>query len=80
MAHPLKRALICPNPYHGDTIGRMDKDQLRRKRKKLGLTQEELAKRLDMSRPSIARYEGGIKPIPKTVELALKAIEAEERK
>ena len=58
----------------------MDKDTFRRKRERLGLTQEELAKRLGKSRPMIARYESGEFPIPKTVELALKMIEEEERR
>jgi transcriptional regulator with XRE-family HTH domain len=58
----------------------MDKDTFRRKRERLGLTQEELAKRLGKSRPMIARYESGEFPIPKTVELAFKVIEEEERR
>jgi transcriptional regulator with XRE-family HTH domain len=57
----------------------MDKDQFRRKRKRLGLTQTELAKRLGKSRPQIARYESGEFPVPKAIELAMKAIEAEEK-
>jgi transcriptional regulator with XRE-family HTH domain len=58
----------------------MDKDAFRRKRERLGLTQEELAKRLGKSRPMIARYESGEFPIPKTVELAFKVIEEEEKR
>jgi transcriptional regulator with XRE-family HTH domain len=58
----------------------MDKETFKRKRERLGLTQEELAKRLGMSRPSIARYEGGIVPIPKAVEMALKLIEEQEKR
>jgi transcriptional regulator with XRE-family HTH domain len=57
----------------------MDKDAFRRKRERLKLTQEELAKRLGKSRPSIARYEAGVIPIPKVVEMALTVIEAEEK-
>ena len=57
----------------------MDKDTFKRKREKLKLTQEELGKRLGKSRPSIARYEAGVIPIPKVVEMALKVIEAEEK-
>jgi len=57
----------------------MDKDQFRRKRKRLRLTQEELAKRLGKSRPTIARYESGEFPVPKTVELAFRVVEEEEK-
>ena len=49
-------------------------------KERLGLTQEELAKRLGKSRPMIARYESGEFPIPKSVELAFKVIEEEERR
>jgi transcriptional regulator with XRE-family HTH domain len=58
----------------------MDKNTFRRKRERLGLTQEELAKRLGKSRPMIARYESGEFPVPKTVELAFKVIEEEEKR
>jgi transcriptional regulator with XRE-family HTH domain len=57
----------------------MDKDQFRRKRKRLRLTQEELAKRLGKSRPTIARYEAGDFPVPKAIEMALKVVEEEEK-
>ena len=59
--------------------GIMDKDQFRRKRKRLKFTQTELAKRLGKSRPQIARYESGEFPVPKAIELAMKTIEAEEK-
>ena len=58
----------------------MEKDTFRRKRKGLGLTQEQLAKRLDITRMTIIRYESGESPIPKSIEMAMKLIEAEERK
>jgi DNA-binding XRE family transcriptional regulator len=57
----------------------VDKDTFRRKRERLGLTQEELAKRMDINRITIIRYESGESPIPKAVEMALKVIEAEEK-
>ena len=58
----------------------MDKDTFRRKRKSLRLTQEKLAKRLEINRMTIIRYESGESPVPKSIEMALKLIEAEERK
>jgi transcriptional regulator with XRE-family HTH domain len=58
----------------------MENDIFRRKRERLGLTQEELGKRLGKNRITIIRYESGETPIPKAVEMALKLIEAEERK
>ena len=58
----------------------MDKDTFRRKRERLGLTQEEIAKRLGKNRISIIRYESGETPVPKAVEMALKLVETEERK
>lgn len=57
----------------------VDKDSFRRKRERLGLTQEELAKRLDINRGTIIRYESGETPVPKVVEMAFKVIEAEEK-
>jgi transcriptional regulator with XRE-family HTH domain len=57
----------------------MDKDTFRRKHERLGLTQEEIAKRLGKNRISIIRYESG-ETVPKAVEMALKLVEAEERK
>ncbi len=57
----------------------MDKDTFRRKRERLGLTQEEIAKRLDINRGTIIRYESGETPIPKVVEMAFKVIEEEEK-
>jgi DNA-binding XRE family transcriptional regulator len=66
--------------YENDTIGPMDNKKLRAVRKRLGLTQEELAKRLGKKRLSIIRYEKDGTAIPKAIELAMKAIEAEERK
>jgi transcriptional regulator with XRE-family HTH domain len=58
----------------------MDQDTFRRKRERLNLTQEELAKRLGKNRITIIRYESGESAIPKAVEMALKLIESEEEK
>lgn len=59
----------------------MTRDEFRRRRERLGMTQEELAKRLGKSRPSIARYEAvNGTPIPKAVAMALELIENQERR
>jgi DNA-binding XRE family transcriptional regulator len=57
----------------------MDKDTFKRKRERLRLTQQEMARRLDVNRQTIIRYEAGESPIPRAVEMALKIIEAEEK-
>jgi transcriptional regulator with XRE-family HTH domain len=55
--------------------------ELRRQRLLLGLTQQQLAKRLGMARNTITRYERGFLPtIPKYVELAMKGLLAESRR
>ena len=43
-------------------------------RKNLGLSQTGLARRLDLSRSSIWRYEVGVQPIPRVVSLAMTAL------
>ncbi len=54
----------------------MTKEELRQKRKNLGLTQIELAEELDVKNNTVARWESGVLPtIPKMVELAMQAIE-----
>ena len=53
----------------------MTGDDLKRKRERLRLSQEELAKVLDVAAQSISRYERDAQPIPKVVELALKEVE-----
>lgn len=41
------------------------------------MTQVELAGRLDVQPNTVARWENGVMVVPKMVDLALKAIEAE---
>jgi len=58
----------------------MNPESLRRKRKRLGLTQTELANLFDLTRLTIARYEIGVISIPRVVEMAMKLLESEHRK
>jgi transcriptional regulator with XRE-family HTH domain len=52
----------------------MDGMQLKNIRRDLRLTQEELAKKLGMSRNAIANYETEKQPVPRVVELAVNEI------
>lgn len=49
--------------------------EFRIKRNLMDLTQAELAEKLDLNANTISRYENEDLQIPKTVELAIKAIE-----
>lgn len=57
-------------------ISVMDKEELKKRRERLGLTQVEFAKETGVTPTTISRYETGIQtPIPKLIELALEALE-----
>ncbi len=49
----------------------MTAEQMKKGRKGLDLTQEQLAHRFDVGRTTVARWETNQLEIPKTVELAL---------
>jgi len=51
--------------------------KLRERREALGLTQQRLADRLEVSRNTVARWEREEMAIPGLLDLALKAIERE---
>jgi DNA-binding XRE family transcriptional regulator len=55
----------------------MTTDELRRRRKALGMTQEQLARVLDVSRQSVYMWESGRTAIPALLELALRCLEYE---
>lgn len=55
----------------------MDGSELRQFREKLKLTQEQLAKKLNVATNTIARWERGERKIPEFLELALKTVERE---
>ena len=58
----------------------MKPEELKRRREVLGLTQEQLARELDVTTMSVSRWERGIHPIPHYIELALEAIEMRRRR
>jgi len=58
----------------------MKPEELRRRREALGLTQEQLARELDVTTMSVSRWERGVHPIPLYIGLALEALEGRRRK
>jgi DNA-binding XRE family transcriptional regulator len=55
----------------------MNTDELRRRRKALGMTQEQLAHVLGVSRQSVFMWESGRTAIPALLALALRCLEYE---
>jgi len=55
----------------------MTAEEFKQARERMRLTQKDLASRLDVTETTIYRYETGVNPIPRTVELALKQIRRE---
>ncbi len=58
----------------------MKPEELKRRREALGLTQEQLARELDVTTMSVSRWERGVYPIPHYIELAIEAIEMRRRR
>lgn len=53
----------------------MKPEEMKRRREALGLTQAQLARELGLDSITVSRYERGVHPIPKTVELAFELVE-----
>ena len=53
----------------------MEGERLKEKRIALGLTQAQLAEILDVKPNTVARWERGLLPVPRTVELAMETVE-----
>jgi transcriptional regulator with XRE-family HTH domain len=53
----------------------MDKDILKKRRERLGVTQAQLAKELGVASNTVSRYETGSLPIPVHMNLVLEALE-----
>ncbi len=58
----------------------MRPEDLKRRREALGLSQERLARELDVAVMTVSRWERGVNPIPHYIALALEALEARHRK
>lgn len=65
-----------PSVYHND----MTPEYLKEWRKKNGLTQLELAKKLNVAGMTVSRWETRLRSIPPFLSLALQAIECETKK
>lgn len=57
----------------------MTPQEFKTRREFLGYTQQTFAERLGLSRRSIQAYEMGETPISRVIEMALEAIELEEK-
>lgn len=57
----------------------MSPQELRNKREFLNLTQKQLADKFCITERTIRNYESGATDIPRTVEMALSALELEEK-
>jgi transcriptional regulator with XRE-family HTH domain len=53
----------------------MEGEKLKEKRTALGLTQAQLAEILDVKSNTVARWERGLLPVPRTVALAMETVE-----
>ncbi len=58
----------------------MDKEGLKKRRERLGLTQSELAEILGFASNTVSGYETGRLEIPKFLDLVLEALEARKIK
>lgn len=57
----------------------MEGIELKKRREKLGLTQSALADILEVKPNTVTRWENGVLPISKTVELAFERVEIDFR-
>ena len=54
----------------------MEKDELKKRRESVGLTQKEFAETIGIAPNTVSRYETGLMEIPKLMEFVLEALEA----
>ncbi len=53
----------------------MEKSELKKRRERLGLKQSDFAETIGVTATTISRYETGLTPIPKNMDLVLEALE-----
>ena len=53
----------------------MKPEELKQRREALGMTQDDLARELGVKMMTVSRWERGVYPIPRHIELAIEAIE-----
>ncbi len=58
----------------------MEKNELKKRRERLGLTQTSFAEMIGISANTVSRYETGTMTIPKYMDLVLEALEARQIK
>lgn len=58
----------------------MEKDEFKKRRERLGMTQNELAETLGMSVSAISKYEMGKNDVPQYFEFIFEALEARKIK
>ncbi len=58
----------------------MEKNELKKRRERLGLTQTSFAETVGISANTVSRYETGTMTIPKYMDLVLEAMEARQIK
>lgn len=56
----------------------VDTGELKKRRERLGLTQAQFAEILGVAENTVWRYEKGVAPIPKYMELVFQALEANQ--
>jgi transcriptional regulator with XRE-family HTH domain len=52
----------------------VDGSALRAYRKRIGMTQEQMAERLEVTKATVNKWENGKQPLPGTVKFALEAV------